>query len=203
MRVSTPVKATITTTPADDPRPLIDLVNFQSGAIQQLAVSAENPRFTLLGTTRINASPRQMVVDSNYVAYILTISGLTVIPLTPSGVQTPAVTTGTAGIVNSTDGSQNIQMGGFININGSALASTGSATTVPPPTVLGGSCVTFNDVPLQLLKTSANQIVAQVPTTILSGTNVVVVHSLDTAQASAPVMVTVQNAAASSVRTAR
>jgi hypothetical protein len=99
-------------------------VNFQTGAIQQLAVSAENPRFTLLGTTRYNISPRQMVVDSNYVAYMLTISGLTVIPLTPNGVATPAVTAGVKGIVNSTDGTQNIKPGTFVNINGSALAST-------------------------------------------------------------------------------
>jgi YVTN family beta-propeller protein len=203
IRLSTPVKATITTTPADDPRPLIDLVNYQSGAVQQLAVSAENPRFTLLGTTRFNVSPRQMVVDSNYVAYILTISGLTVIPLTPNGVSTPAVTTGAKGIVNSADGTQNIKPGTFININGSALASTASATTTPPPTLLGGSCVTFNDVPLQLLKTSPTQIQAQVPTNIISGTNVVVVHSLDNAQASTPVMITVQDAAGSSIRTNR
>jgi YVTN family beta-propeller protein len=192
IRLSTPVKAAITTVPADDPRPLLDMVNFQTGAIQQLAVAAENPRLTLLGTTRYNVSPRQMVVDSNYVAYVLTLSGLTVIPLTPGGVSTPAVTTGALGIVNAADGTQNIKPGTFININGSALASTSAATVTPPPTVLGGSCVTFNDVPLQLLKTSPNQIVAQVPTNIVSGTNVVVVHSLDNAQASTPVMVSVQ-----------
>ena len=192
VRLSTPVKSTITTTPADDPRPLIDLINFQTGAVQQLAVAAEQPRFTLLGTTRYNVSPRQMVVDSNYVAYILTLSGLTVVPLTPGGVTTPAVTTGAKGIVNAADGTQNIKPGTFININGSSLASTAAATSTPPPTVLGGSCVTFNDVPLQLLKTSPTQIQAQVPTNIISGTNVVVVHSLDNAQASTPVMVSVQ-----------
>jgi YVTN family beta-propeller protein len=192
IRLSTPVKATITTTPADDPRPLIDLINFQTGAVQQLAVSGENPRFTLLGTTRYNVSPRQMVVDSNYVAYILTLSGLTVIPLTPNGVPTPAVSSSTTGIVNASTGTPAIQLGSFINIYGTALASAASASTTPPPTVLGGSCVTFNDVPLQLLKTSGNQIVAQVPTNIITGTNVVVVHSLDNAQSSTPVMVSVQ-----------
>jgi YVTN family beta-propeller protein len=191
VRLSTPVLAAITTTPADDSRPLIDLVNFQSGAVKQLAVSAENPRFTLLGTTRINASPRQMVVDGNNIAYLLTISGLTVIPLTPNGAPTPAVTSGAGGIVNANDGSQNIRPGTFITISGSALASSATANTVPAPTVLGGSCVTFNNVPLSMLTTSANQIVAQVPTNIVSGKNVVVVHSLDVAQSSTPVMVSV------------
>ncbi len=191
VRLSTPVLAAITTTPADDSRPLLDLVNFQTGAVKQLAVSAENPRYTLLGTTRLNISPRQMVVDANYVAYVLTISGLTVIPLTPNGVATPVVTAGAGGIVNAADGSQNISAGAFINISGSNLASTSAASTVPAPTVLGGSCVTFNDVPLPLLQTSGNQIVAQVPGNVVSGTNVVVVHSLDVAQASTPVMVKV------------
>ncbi len=191
VRLSTPVKTAITTTPADDPRPLLDMVNFQTGAVQQLAVSAENPRFTLLGTTRYNISPRQMTIDSNMVAYVVTISGLTVIPLTPGGAPTPSVASSKA-IVNANDGTQNIGAGTFVNINGSNLASTGSANTVPAPTVLGGSCVTFNDVPLPLLSTSSNQIVAQVPTNIVSGTNVVVVHSLDNAQASVPVIVTVQ-----------
>jgi len=96
--------------------------------------------------------------------------------------------------VNATDGTQNIKAGSFININGSNLASAAAAQVVPTPTVLGGSCVTFNDVPLPLLKTSGNQMVAQVPSNVVSGTNVVVVHSLDTAQASSPVMVTVQSA---------
>jgi hypothetical protein len=199
IRLSTPVLATLTTASSDDPRPLIDLVNFQTGAVKQLAVATENPRFTLLGTTRYNISPRTMVVDSNYVAYVITISGLMVIPLTPNGAPTPVVASGITGIVNAADGTQNIQPGTFININGSALAATSTAATIPVPTVLGGSCVTFNNVPLQLLKTSANQIVAQVPTNIVSGRNVVVVHSLDNAQASAPVMVSVQPAAISSV----
>jgi YVTN family beta-propeller protein len=197
VRLSTPVKAAITTTPPDDPRPLLDLVNFRSGAVKQLAVSAENPRFTLLGTTRLNVPPRQMVVDSNNVAYLITISGLTVIALTPNGAPTPVVTTGARGIVNANDGSTTIRPGSFININGSNLASASAAQTVPTPTVLGGSCVTFNNVPLPLLKTSGNQIVAQIPSNVVSGTNVVVVHSLDTAQASTPVMVTVQPAGTS------
>jgi DNA-binding beta-propeller fold protein YncE len=194
VRLSTPVLATITTTPSDDSRPLLDLVNFQTGAVKQLAVAAENPRFTLLGTTRYNVSPRTLVVDSNYVAYLITISGLTVIPLTPNGAPAPVVSTAATGIVNANNGTSNIQPGGFVSINGTGLASSAAANTLPAPTVLGGSCVTFNNVPLTLLNTSATQIVAQVPTDIVTGTNVVVVHSLDNAQSSTPVMVTVQTA---------
>lgn len=130
VRMSTPVLTALTTAPSDDSRPLIDLVNFQTGAVKQLAVATENPRFTLLGTTRYNISPRTMVVDANYVAYIITISGLTVIPLTPNGVPTPAIASGTTAIVNAAEGTQNIQPGTFININGTAHA------TRPPHAVL-------------------------------------------------------------------
>ena len=167
-------------------------MNFKTGAVKQLAVSAENPRFTLLGTTRLNVSPRQMVVDSNNVAYVLTISGLTVIPLTPNGAPTPVVTTGSwrhcqcYRLLHRTSRLERSSIS-----TEAPWPPAAAASTIPAPTVLGGSCVTFNDVPLPLLKTSANQIVAQVPTNIVSGTNVVVVHSLDIAQASTPVMVTV------------
>jgi uncharacterized protein (TIGR03437 family) len=90
------------------------------------------------------------------------------------------------------DGSATIKPGSFINITGTNLASAATAQATPAPTVLGGSCVTFNNVPLPLLKSSPTQIVAQVPSNIVSGTNVVLVKSLDNAQASTPLMVTVQ-----------
>ena len=128
---------------------------------------------------------------------VLTISGLTVIPLTPNGAPTPVVTTGARGIVNAADGIAEHQARNLHQYQRHQPGvDFGSQRRCPAPTVLGGSCVTFNDVPLPLLKTAGNQIVAQVPTNIVSGTNVVVVHSLDTAQASTPVMVTVQPAGA-------
>ena len=51
-----------------------------------------------------------------------------------------------SGIANATSGSATIQPGSFITITGQNLASTAVATTVPPPTVLGGSCVTLGNV---------------------------------------------------------
>ncbi len=59
VRLSTPVKAAITTTPADDPRPLLDLVNSPVGrSAAAPAVSAENPRYTLLGQPPATMSRR-------------------------------------------------------------------------------------------------------------------------------------------------
>ena len=94
--------------------------------------------------------------------------------------------------MNSNDGTANIKPGSFITITGQNLASPAVASTLPPPTVLGGSCVTFGDVAVPLLVTSSGQIQAQVPTNLQAGTQVVEVRSLATAQASDPVMITVR-----------
>ena len=134
-----------------------------------------------------------MAVDSKGIVYILTVSGLTVIPTTPTGTATaPAIPAGIRGIVNSNDGSTNIRVGSFITINGTSLASAQSADAIPLPTVLGGSCVTFNDIPLPIISASPTQITAQVPTDVRPGLNVVQVRSLLNAQQSTPVTITVQ-----------
>jgi len=80
-------------------------------------------------------------------------------------------------------------------VNGTSLATPAKADTIPAPTVLGGSCVTFGDVSVPLLQTSAGQILAQVPDSIRPGVNIVQVRSLATAQASDPVVLTVQKPA--------
>ena len=88
--------------------------------------------------------------------------------------------------------SPNFKPGSFITISGSHLADEATADTIPPPTVLGGSCVTFGDIAVPLLVSSSGQIQAQVPDTLPAGTHVVEVRSLSTAQASDPVVVTVR-----------
>ena len=194
VRLTTPIRASavLTTAPATDPRPTLELVNIATGSPTLLAVAPENPRFTLFSTTtRENIPARSIVIDSNNVAYFITVSGLSVVPLTPNGAPTPQIAA-RSGIVNASDGSATLRVGGFINVNGTNLASTATASILPTPTVLGGSCVTFNDVALPLLKTAAGQIVAQIPSTVNSGTNVVQVRSIGTGQQSSPVVVTVQ-----------
>ncbi len=195
LRLSTPVRANIGALAASDARPTLELVNLATNSSRVLAVAPENPRFTLFGTTRINLPARSMVLDNNFVAYIITLSGLSVVPLTPNGVQTPAIAAGNRAIVNAADGSTNLRVGGVININGTNLATASTASVLPPPTVLGGSCVTFNDVPLPLVQTSAGTIQAQIPANVSPGNNVVQVRSLATGQQSTSVVVTVQAAA--------
>ncbi len=195
LRLSTPVRANITAVATSDARPTLELVNLATNSSRVLAVAPENPRFTLFGTTRYNIPARSMVIDNNFVAYIITLSGLSVVPLTPNGVQAPAIAAGNRAIVNAGDGSTNVRVGGVININGTNLATASTASVLPPPTVLGGSCVTFNDVPLPLVQTSTGVIQAQIPPTVSPGNNVVQVRSLATGQQSAAVVVTVQPAA--------
>jgi uncharacterized protein (TIGR03437 family) len=133
------------------------------------------------------------VVDSAGNAYAITLSGLSVIPLTPSGSGSrPQITGGSRGIVNSTDGTPNFRPGSFITVNGTNLAFAASADQIPLPSVLGGSCVTFSDVPIRLMQTSTRQVSGQLPEDLRPGIYVAQVRSLATAQTSDPVVVTVQ-----------
>jgi hypothetical protein len=186
------VRQNATAATRDDVRPTIEMVDLRSGAESLVGVAAENPPFSVFAQQRMNIPPRQLVVDSQGNAYAITISGLSVIPLTPSGTGTrPLIRSGGRGIVNSADGTANYGPGSFVTISGTNLAAASSAEIVPPPTVLGGSCVTFSDVPLRLLQTSGGQISAQVPDNLRPGIYVAQVRSLATAQVSDPVVVTV------------
>ena len=94
--------------------------------------------------------------------------------------------------MNSNDGTGNFRPGSFITINGANLASPANADALPLPSVLGGTCVVFNDVAIPLLQTSSGQISAQLPAEVRPGQNVVQVRSLATAQSSDPIIINVQ-----------
>ena len=68
------------------------------------------------------------------------------------------------------------------------LASAATADVAPLPTVLGGSCVILNEVPLPLIQTAPGQI----PEDLRPGVNVVQVRSLMNAASSDPIVVAVQ-----------
>jgi hypothetical protein len=54
---------------------------------------AENPPQTPIGTTRPNVPAHQFAIDSSGTFYILTISGMTRVPLTVSGASRPQLNT--------------------------------------------------------------------------------------------------------------
>ncbi|MBI3684575.1 MAG: hypothetical protein HY235_29745 [Acidobacteria bacterium] len=195
IRLTTPVRQAINSVTRDEVRTTLEMVNLKTKAESLVGIVPENPLFSVFGTQRINTAPRYMVTDSKgTTAYAITLSGLSVISLTAASSNTrPQIPTGARGIVNSSDGTPNFKPGSFITVTGRSLAEAANADTLPPPSVLGGSCVVFNDVPLPLLQTSPTQISAQIPPDLVRpGLNVVQVRSLATAQSSDPIVVTVQ-----------
>jgi YVTN family beta-propeller protein len=191
VRLTTPVRNNINAATRDDIRPTLEQVDTRTGSEMLVGVAPENPYRSVFGNQRANIPPRQMVVDSKGTAYIISVSGLTVMSLSSSGTSSrPQVAP--RGVVNSTDGTFTITPGAFITIIGANLASEATAEDVPAPKLLGGSCVVFNDMPLSLIRTGPDQISAQVPENIRPGPNVMQVRSLATAQSSDPMLVVVQ-----------
>ncbi len=192
VRLTVPVRANITAVTRDDPRPVLELVNTRTGAESVVAIAPDNPPFLVFGAQRINVPARQMVVDSTGVAYVLTLSGLAVIPLQRTGAPVrPLISTGSRGIVNANNGTNTFTPGGFVTVTGNNLATAATADTLSLPGVMGGSCVTFSDVPLRLLQTAPGQITAQIPDDLRPGQYIAQVRSLATATQSDAVVVTV------------
>jgi uncharacterized protein (TIGR03437 family) len=123
-------------------------------------------------------------------AFILTASGLSIIPLTPVSSQNAPALTGSA-VVNTASFTAGVAPGGLISIFGRNLGTTASAVNVPLPVVLGGACVTLNNSPLPLLATTAGQVNAQLPPTLAAGRYPLVVRSTNAQAASGSVTVTV------------
>jgi hypothetical protein len=192
LRMTTPVRQNITAATRDDARTTLELVDVRTQSEQVAAIIPENPANNVFGGNRANVPSRMMVVDSKGTAYMITLSGLVVTPLAQTNGSTqPRIPNGARGIVNSIDGTQTLRPGSFVTVSGVNLSAIATADTLPLPTVLGGSCVTFNDIPLPLIQTAPGQISAQIPANVLPGANVVQVRSLANAQSSEPVVVNV------------
>ena len=129
LRLTTPVRQSITTVTTDDARTTLEIVNLKTGSDTLAGVVPENPVVNVFGTTRFNTNPRMMAVNAaGTTAYMITLSGLSVVSLTPTGADTrPAITAGAGGIVNAADGSPNFQAGSFITISGKNLADLATA----------------------------------------------------------------------------
>ena len=99
LRLTTPVRQNITTVTRDDARTTLEVVNLETGEDTLAGVVPENPVVNVFGTTRFNTNPRMMAVNSaGTTAYMITLSGLSVVSLTPTGVDTrPAIDTGARG----------------------------------------------------------------------------------------------------------
>ena len=192
VRMTTPVRNSLTAATTDDIHTTLEAVDTRTGATATAAEMPENPVLSEFSITRTAMPPRQMVVDPNGTVYVLTLSGLSVVPMAPASSATQPQIAGSKAVVNSNDGTTTYQPGSFITVTGVNLASPAAASTVPPPTVLGGSCVLIDNVAIPLLSTSPSQISAQIPSTVRPGLNVLQVRSLANAQQSSRVVITVQ-----------
>jgi YVTN family beta-propeller protein len=192
LRLTTQARQNLTATGSGETRPTLELADLRNGSVSVVGALAENPAVTVFGATRANITPRQLAVHSSGTAYALTLSGLSVIPLTDQGAAAPQIASGAGAIVNGSDATANMQPGSFIIVRGSNLAANGAADQIPAPTLLGGSCVTLSDLAIPLLQTSSGQITAQLPEDLRPGMYTAQVRSLATGQQSQSVVVTVR-----------
>jgi len=188
LRFSTAIRSTPTAAPSD--AGLVELVDVTSQNATASANSLEGPLTQVAGATRVNVPGRMLAYDAAAsIAYAITESGLSVIPMTPATAPAPQVSSG--GVVNLADFTARMAPDGLIAIFGKNLASTGVYTSTPLPTTMGGSCVTLNNAPMPLISSSATQINAQLPPTLTPGTYPLVIRSFANQAASASVNVTV------------
>ncbi len=167
---------------------LIETYNPSSITLSGEAPALEGAPSTVTGTARATAFARTMAVDAvNQVAYIITASGLSIIPMNPpaSTLSTrPAVNLG--GVVSLADYTAGLAAGGLVTIFGRNLSNGTASTTVAPlPTILGGTCVTLNNQALPLSLASAGQINAQITPSMAAGNYPLVVHNIGASAAAA------------------
>jgi uncharacterized protein (TIGR03437 family) len=188
-RYSMPLRASAATAPTD--AGLLEIVDVATQRTTATAPGLEGPLTAAVGTTRVNVGGRMMAVDAAATnAFVLTASGLSIIPLTAtSSANTPSLT-GNA-VVNTASFTSGVAPGGLISILGKNLAQTATSSGTPLPTVLGGSCVTLNNSPLPLLASSTGQINAEIPPTLAAGRYPLIVRSTVAQAASGSANVTV------------
>jgi len=188
-RFTQPVIANANTVVSDTPA--VELVDANTGVLSRSVSALEGPLSRLVGNQRLNVEGRMMAVDAGLTnAYLLTISGLSIIPLDVIPPTARPVVPAN-GIVNVGSYAAGAAQNGLISIFGSNLGASATASTTPLPAVLGGLCVTLNNNSLPLLMTSSGQINAQIPPNLAPGRYPMVVRSIERKASSAPVQVTV------------
>lgn len=188
-KFSQPVRANANAAVTDTPQ--IELVNAATGATTRTVAALEGPLSTVTGNARVNIDGRMMVVDAALEnAYVLTSSGLGIVPLvTPAVTDRPQVPA--AGVVNVGNFTASAAPNSLISIFGQNLGASSVASATPLPLTLGGTCVTLNNSPIPLLMTSGGQINAQIPPELAAGRYSLLVRSIDKKISSQAVQLTV------------
>ncbi len=183
-----PARATSTAAVSDPPT--IELVDIRTGLSRSSVPALEGPLATQVGTQRVNVSARTMAVDADgTTAYLLTTSGLSVIPLGQAVTGRPSVNPN--GVVNGASFQPSLAAGSVISIFGQNLGAQAAASATPLPRVMGGVCVTIGSESMPLVMTSPTQINAQIPPGLAAGRYSLVVRSIERNTASPAQTVTV------------
>src|SRR5436190_6386096 len=148
------------------PAQVMDISPAQSGATPTPGNGPRQwpPRVTALEIGVNNQTqilPHGLVFDGSNNVYLLTWSGLTAVSLVQTGERAPSFQA--SGVVNTATGKRQVSPGSLISIFGSNLADAASAGGPPLPRLLGGVCVTANEMAIPLINTSPTQIDAQLP----------------------------------------
>jgi uncharacterized protein (TIGR03437 family) len=160
---------------------IIQVMDVMNGNTIASASALEGPASVVTGNSRVVIPGRTMALDSTGTnAYVLTVSGLSVIPLSPIAPNSRPNVSPNNGVVNLANLQPAIAPGEVVGVFGTNLASAATApTTGTLPTILGGTCVTLNNVAIPLMATASGQINAQIPTTLAAGRYPLVVHSIN------------------------
>jgi uncharacterized protein (TIGR03437 family) len=169
----------------------VQILNATTGNPSLQIPALEGPLTQVTATTRATIAARTMAVNSaGTVAYIITTSGLSIINLAAAPASAKPLPAA-KGTVNLGSYQTTIAPNSLVSIFGGNLGSSAVATTTPLPLILGGTCVTLNNIALPLFMTSAGQINAQIPPATAAGTYPLVVRSIANLAESASQQVTV------------
>jgi uncharacterized protein (TIGR03437 family) len=172
-------------------QPSVQLMNATTGNSTSQFTALEGPITQVTTTTRATIAGRTMAVDSTgSFAYVITTSGLSIINLSavPASARPLPNKNGT---VNLGSYQTAIAPNGLISIFGQDLAASAVASSTPLPLILGGTCVTLNNIALPLFMASPGQINAQVPPGTAAGNFPLVVRSIANQAESAPQQVAI------------
>jgi uncharacterized protein (TIGR03437 family) len=186
---SEPIRTSSSSTASDAGE--IQILNATSGQVIQSANALETSPAVVTGTSRTVTNGRTLVIDSaGGNAYAISVSGLSVIPMTPVPVSlAPAL--GKTGVVNLANLGTSMAADEMAAVYGTNLATAGSISSGNLPLILGGSCVTLNNVAVPLVMSSAAQINFQIPPGLAAGKYSLVVRSIANHAASGSTNVTV------------
>jgi uncharacterized protein (TIGR03437 family) len=178
------------------PEPVMDITPSALTAVNAVRQWPPRPIALELGVNnQTQILPRGLAADNNNNIYLLTFSGLSVVSLATATGRVP--TFAASGVVNTPSKTGPVSAGALISILGNNLADPAQASATPLPTLLGGVCVTANELSIPLLITSPTEIQAQLPPNVPTGRITLTVRSEKLGVSSAGIQVQVNSSSPS------